>query len=193
MRPIVWETETTGGSWQSIVGCRRSAQAKLPPVYPGGTKGQVWSRREFKKMPSRSTAVAQTPSGCSSISLGNKGYCYPCTCSLVPEEGRSAVYYSYTEHVTKTAAQLAKSLFALRWKCSQRGWNSCTAAPGLHVLPYVYFMHVCCSSCGEACLDNICQTCCCSNRERKDWSAFSKSWKSSYQPKDVEKWSFSLA
>lgn len=49
------------------------------------------------------------------------------------------------------------------------------------------------ASCGEACLDNICQTCCGSNRERKDWSAFSYPWKSSLQPKDVEKWSFALS
>lgn len=49
-----------------------------------------------------------------------------------------------------------------------------------------------CTSCGEACLDNICQTCFGSNRERKDWSAFSKPWKSSYRLKDAEKWSFVL-
>lgn len=49
--------------------------------------------------------------------------------------------------------------------------NSDETAPGLHVIPYVYFMCVCCSytplsqrwfrgatstSCGEVCLDNIC-------------------------------------
>lgn len=120
-------------------------------------------------MPPRSRAVAQTPAGSSSISLGNKGCCYPAHAhphQKSPDPQFKVSVCTKDESADKKAApQLAVSM-------SFPVYISCVCAARTLFCPPGSAPAV----------------------ETHVWTnPFSNPWKSSYQPKDVENWSLALS
>ena len=135
---------------------------------------------------------------CSSNSLRNKGYWCLYTCFPYRKSGDSRFIIHTLSVWQRLLHSGTKSLFALKMKVQStrmKQLHGSSRSPCHSVCIFyarVLLVHAVvptlvqgsyCTSCGEACLDNICETCCSSNRERAKWRAFSKPSRSSYQPK----------